>query len=93
MLNKTYTLEDTDKRGQAIFKRRVLPMVNQGEKGKFVVIDVATEEYEIDQRHADAMARLLERRPEAEIFTARVGYPIPYQPRWPRLRPAEIEAY
>ncbi len=89
MLKKTYTPEDTEKRGQAIFNRRVLPMVNRDEKGEFVVIDVATEEYEIDRRHADAIARLLKRLPEAEIFTARVGYPIPYQPRWPRLRPAE----
>ena len=88
MPSETHTSQDTDKIGQAIFKRRVLPLANQNEKGNFVVIDISTEAYEIDRSHADAIARLLKRRPDAEIFTARVGYPIPYQPRWPRLRPA-----
>ncbi len=88
MLEKIQAHHDMETRGREIYEQRVLPALEPGEKGKFVVIDTATAEYEIDRLHADAIARLLRRCPGASVYTARVGYPVPYQPRWPRMRPA-----
>lgn len=88
MLNKMQAHQDTEKKGQEIYEQRILPLLEPAEKGKFVAIDTATAEYEIDRLHADAIVRLLQRCPDASICTVRVGYPVPYQPRWPRLRPA-----
>ena len=88
MLDKTQLPQDTEKRGREIYEQCALPALEPGEKGKFVVIGTATAEYEIDRLHADTIARLLRRRPGASVYTARVGYPIPYQPRWPRISPA-----
>ena len=87
MLDKIQLSQDTEKRGREIYEQRILPLLEAAEKGKFVAIDTATAEYEIDGRHADAIARLLKRHPDASVCTVRVGYPVPYQPRWPRLRP------
>ncbi len=88
MLDKMQAPQDTEKKGQEIYEQRILPLLEPTEKGKFVVIDTVTAEYEIDRLHADAIARLLRRCPGASVYTARVGYPVPYQPRWPRMRPA-----
>ncbi len=48
------------------------------EKGKVVVIDVNSGDYEIDLRQADARQRLVARRPGAITYTERVGYPTAF---------------
>jgi len=58
--------------------------VDPHEKGKFVVIDIYSGDYEIDERDADASVRLLNRRPDALTWAVRVGYPTPYT--WTRLQ-------
>ena len=88
MLNKMQAPQDTEKKGQEIYEQRILPLLEPTEKGKFVAIDTSTAEYEIDGRDADAIVRLLKRRPDASVCIVRVGYPVPYRPRWPRMRPA-----
>ena len=40
MLNKMRAPQDTEKRGQEIYERRILPLLEPAEKGKFVAIDI-----------------------------------------------------
>jgi hypothetical protein len=64
------------KRGNEIFERVVRPEVDvQEDARKFVVIDVETEDYEIDGNARAAFDRLIERRPEARgrTWLRRVG--------------------
>ena len=88
MLDNAQVSDDIENLGLEIYERLILPLLKPSEKGKFVAIDTSTAEYEIDRSHADAIARLVKRHPRASVCTVRVGYPAPYQPRWPRLRPA-----
>ena len=37
--------------------------------------DLETEDWELDENHAKAALRLLKRRPAADVFTVRIGYP------------------
>lgn len=64
------------KRGNEIFERVVRPEVDaQEDARKFVIIDVETEDYEIDRNARAAFDRLIERRPEARgrTWLRRVG--------------------
>ena len=50
-------------------------------KGKFLVLDVNTGDYEFDEKHVQAAFRMLEKHPiEAEraFFSFRIGYPAAY---------------
>lgn len=61
--------------GQDIFERRVKPLLTPEDDGKYVAINVVTEEYEIDGDEWDAIARLRGRGPVPRICLLRVGKP------------------
>ena len=86
MASRTYTPEDIESMGTAIYEEKIRSLVGPGDKGKFVVIDVYSGDYEIDERSGAAIGRLLKRRPGAHVCTVRVGYPVPYSVRWTRLQ-------
>ncbi len=64
-------------RGRAIYMEKIRPLVYPQETGKIVVIDLRTGDYEMTANPRDevpAQMRLLERRPDAEIWRKRVGF-------------------
>ena len=64
-------------RGRAIYMEKIRPLVYPQETGKIVVIDLRTGDYEMTANPRDevpARMRLLERRPDAEIWRKRVGF-------------------
>jgi predicted DNA-binding antitoxin AbrB/MazE fold protein len=66
-------------RGQAIYEERVRSRVEGTERGKVVVIDVESGDYEIGSDDASATARLTARRPGALTYAVRVGQPAMYR--------------
>lgn len=64
--------------GEAIYRERIRSKVEPAQKGKFVVIDVESGDYEIDADDASATRRLLKRRPDAMTYGVRVGYRAAY---------------
>ncbi len=64
--------------GEAIYKEKIRSKVEPAQKGKFVVIDVESGDYEIDTDDASATRRLLKRRPDAVTYGVRVGYRAAY---------------
>ena len=69
---------DLASHGQAIYEERIRHLVDPQQKGKFVVIDVYSGDYEVHERDADASRKLLKRRPDAMTWAVRVGYPTAY---------------
>ena len=63
--------------GRAMYERDVLPRIPHVRKGMMVVLDMASGDYEIDIRAADAGSRLKKRRPDAVLHMERVGSPTP----------------
>ena len=61
-------------RGKAIYQKKILSLVYPQEKGKIVVIDISSGDYEMDADDAQALVRLLARRPHARTWTERIGY-------------------
>jgi len=66
-------------RGERIYEQRIRDRVEPGEKGEFVVIDVETGDYEIDQSDLTATKRVLARRPDAILYSIRIGSPTAYK--------------
>jgi len=52
--------------------------VEQDHRGKFLILDVNTGDYEIDSEDLTASKRLLARRPDAELFGVRIGHRAAY---------------
>ena len=78
--------EDVVTIGKAIYERDVLPHVTPADKGKMVVIDVYSGDYEIDRDSIAAKIRLKRRQPDAFCYIGRVGYRAAYRigPRYVR---------
>ena len=67
--------EDTPAIGRAIYHEKIRPTLGPEYKGKIVVIDVKSGDYEIAENSLTASLRLRKRRPDAFTWAERVGYP------------------
>jgi hypothetical protein len=74
-----YTPEEVVSRGEAIYKEQIRDNVEAENKGKFVVIDIETGDYEIDVDDLRATMRALAKRPAAILYGLRIGYPTAYR--------------
>jgi hypothetical protein len=70
-----YTSEEVVRRGKEIYERDIRAKVEPGNKGKILVIDIETGEYEMDEDHLTAAHRALDKHPGAVLYAMRVGYP------------------
>ena len=64
-----YRKEEFARRGDEIYHRAIGPRVGPEDEGKFVVIDIETGAYEIDQDELAASDRLLARKLDAQVWT------------------------
>ena len=69
---------DLMKMGQAMYRKDILPRMTDEDRGMMVVMDIASGDYEMDIRAADAGSRLKNRRPDAVLHIERVGAPAPF---------------
>ena len=75
-------------RADAIYDAQIRPLEAEL-KGQFLVLDINTGDYEIDEKHVQAGLRMLERHPvesERAFYSYRIGYPSTYHiggwPAW-----------
>jgi hypothetical protein len=66
-------------RGQELYEQQIRPKVEANNKGKLLVINVETGEYEMDADDGAALERARARFPNAELFAVRVGHPTAYR--------------
>jgi hypothetical protein len=69
------SLDELAALGGDIFDRQVRPTLRPEDDGKFVAIDVETGEYEMDADDYTAVTRLRARKPAADVWLLRAGYP------------------
>ena len=69
-----YSNEEFARRAQEIYDRVVRPALKPDDIGKFVTIDIESEDYEVDRDEYKAGERLLSRRPDAQMWLERAGY-------------------
>jgi hypothetical protein len=84
ILTPRYSKEEFAQRGDEIYERKVRPYIKKNDEGKFVVIDIETGDYEIDNDELAAYDRLVSRNPEAQVWVLQVGsrYARRFGPRY-----------
>ena len=70
-----FTRDEIVQRGKEIYYRDIASVVEVGNYGRVVAIDVCTGEYEVGDDAIVSAAKLRARLPDAVIFFMRVGYP------------------
>ena len=66
-------------KGKKIYDMKIKPLVDPQEHGKFLVLDITTEDYAIGRDLGYATQELLDRRPDAVIHTVRIGHKAVYR--------------
>ena len=69
-----YKLGEVTDLAREIYREKIKPLVEPQESGKFIVIDVTSGDYEIDEQIVDAFDRLKARRPESIAGGLRIGH-------------------
>ncbi len=69
-----YNKEDFARIGDAIYEREIRDQVQEGNTGKFVVIDFDSGEFKIDTDELAASDRLVVRVPEAQVWLKQIGF-------------------
>ena len=78
MPHTKHTPEEVAQIAEEIYARDIRPKVMPQEKGKFLVLDINTGQYEIDEDDLKASQRLRARVPNGEYFGLRIGYTTAY---------------
>lgn len=60
--------------GKKIYQEKIRPLMTEDDIGKFVIVDVNSGDYEVDEKSVTANQRLRQRRPDSLRFGMRVGY-------------------
>jgi hypothetical protein len=68
MPDAKYSREEVATRGEAIYEQDIRPNVERESKGKYLVLDIETGEYEIDQDDLTATKRVMARCPNAVLY-------------------------
>jgi hypothetical protein len=68
-----YSKEEFARRGEEIFERDIRPQLKKARKTDFVLIDIETGDFEVDESEMVAADRLRARRPNAQVWMRRVG--------------------
>jgi hypothetical protein len=74
-----YSPQEVESRGEVIYQQQIRDKVEEENLGKFVVIDIETGEYEIDEDDLVATKRLLAQRPGAILYGLRIGHAAAYR--------------
>ena len=64
--------------GREVYEREIRSRVMPQQKGKFLVLDIVSHDYEVADEDMDASDRLRARRPDGVFFGLRVGYTTAY---------------
>ena len=74
MSHNKFTSEFVADRGKEIYHQQIQEKVESEHKGKFLSVDIKTGDYEIDTDDLSPTMRLLAKRPDAIIYSLRIGF-------------------
>jgi hypothetical protein len=69
-----YTTEEIAARGKAIYDGQIRAKVEPQDNGKFLILDIETGEYEMDEDEFAASRRAHSKHPDGAFFGLRIGY-------------------
>ncbi len=79
MSHPRYTSEEIVERGEALYNQQIRAEVETGNEGKFLVLDIETGAYEMDEDELAAAQRAKANNPNAVLYIMRIGYATAYR--------------
>ena len=79
MSHPRYSSEEIARRGQGLYEQQIRAQVEASHKGKYLVLDIETGEYEMDISEVAALKRAKAKNPDAALYILRVGYSTAYR--------------
>lgn len=71
--------EEVVRLGREMYEREIRAKVEPEHDSEFLIVDVVTGSYEVDESDVAASDRALEKNPDAVLYLMRVGHPIAYR--------------
>ncbi len=71
---RPFTTEEVATRGREIYNNRLKSLLETNQFGKFLVIDIETGDYEIDDDDLAASMRAYLKKPDGSRYGMRIGY-------------------
>ncbi len=75
------SLDETARLGTAMYSQKIQPTLRTDDDGKFIVLDVDTGDFEMDEDDYTAIMRLRDRRPTGDFWLEQAGEPAAYRMR------------
>ena len=79
MAHPLYTSDEIARRGQELYEQRIRAEVETDNQGKFLVLDIETGAYEVDEDERVALKRIQTKHPGAALYMLRIGYSAAYR--------------
>ncbi len=79
MLTLQHNKDELAERGEELYENEIKPNLDSGHEAQFIVIDVETSDYEINDDDFLATELLMERNPDAKTWITRVGHQVAYR--------------
>lgn len=70
------TTSEIAESGRRVYETRIRPLVEPGNKGRYVVIDVESGDYEIGEDVLSPLRTMRDRHPDGLMHVIRIGYPV-----------------
>ncbi len=78
MIESRFTVEEIRQQAEEIYRHKIRSNLSADDKGKFLVVDVLSGDYEVDEEDLSAADILKARRPNGKFSGLRVGYTSSY---------------
>jgi hypothetical protein len=75
MGNIALSAEEIGRRGQELYDRAIREQVEENNRGRFLVLDIETGDYEIGSDYGELARGMQARKPGALLYAVRIGYP------------------
>lgn len=69
-----YTIDEVADRGIELYETKIRPLVEEGNLGRLLAIDVESGDYAVADQRFDAVKPLRDKNPDAQIWLLRIGH-------------------
>ena len=69
-----YSNDEAARRGTKLYETKIRPLVETGNLGRLVAIDIESGDYVVADERRDACQPLFDKNPDAEIWIVRIGH-------------------
>jgi hypothetical protein len=71
---RRYPSEELARRGTELYETKIRPLVQPGNDGRILAIDIESGEYAVADDTIEACQTLIDKNPDAQIWSLRIGY-------------------